>query len=114
MGVYAEYDPKTFELRAFCSTLNLREAIEEKRLHNDSIFHQIALRRQYNFGGNDDEGFQRAFQAVLESTVHLAPVGSRHFLSVTRAIEGVLAKINVPGNRKESFDRYRELIGGDE
>jgi len=117
--VYAEYDPKTFELRALGSALSLSEAIEEKCLHNDGIFHQVVnlcdcvLDVPYGDDDINNEVFWRAFEELHMSIVDYAPDECQP-LAVLRAIEGVLAKTNVPGNRKESFYRLKQLVEGDE
>lgn len=113
-GVYAEYDPATLDLRAFGSSLNLAETLQEKRLHNDGIFHLVVdldvCLRLGNVGWRDADWH---FDDILEFHYYIGffeeIFPSKRTLATVRAVEGVVAKTNV-GCLDENFDLFRETF----
>lgn len=101
-GVYAEYDPTTFEVRAIGSFLNLADSLREKRLHNDGIFHVIVDGAWFL-----DQEVAHPFMHIL---FHHHPKNADSvYLALARAMEGAVAKTNV-GTREENFELFMETF----
>merc|ERR1712146_711427 len=114
-GVYAQYDPKTFELRSFGSALNLTKSLQEKRLHNDGKFHVLFSWDhvdQVIKSEEDEESY--AFKEACNALVLNAQIGSdadmeRKKFAIIRAMEGVIAKTKA-GSMEESYVRWMKFF----